>query len=215
MVTGVLSSEGGVYMRRHKGFTLLEMLIVIITLGILSTVITLSVKNMPTTAEANNIINNMIMLRHATLVWYKENLSRMVIDSKGGCKINVNGTALTFDEYVKNYGEEILRHIGNRKSLILLSGNTKSDTGNYTLQSINNNKQWYVCYNSGTTSWTITNYGEESPILEIKKKLAGRVETLRKKERLVIKGKDDITKNPTDQYTNQKFMCMLILDFSN
>ena len=203
-------------MRKHEGFTLLEMLIVIVTLGILSTTITLSVVRMSSTADANNIINNMLMLRHATLVWYKENLSRMVIDSKGGCKINVNGTEQKLDDFVKNHGEEILRYIDNRNSLILRPSNIddKNNTGDYTLQSINDNKQWYVCYNSGSIDYTEKNYGKESPLLDVKKKLAGRVESLRK-EGLELKGKDDITKNPTATYTyNHKFACMLIIDFS-
>ena len=200
-------------MRRHKGFTLLEMLVIIVIMGILSTAMYLSVINMSASADANNIINNMLMLRHATLTWYKENLSRMVIDSKGGYKINVNGTELTFDDFVKNYGEEILRHIDNRDMLILHpfydSKKSSNDTGDYTLQSMNNNKQWYVCYNSGSIGWTVTKYGEESSILDIKEKLAGRAKGLD------LKGKDDITKNPTATYTyNHKFACMLIIDFS-
>ena len=200
-------------MRRHEGFTLLEMLVAIITLGILSTVITLSVKTMSTTADANNIINNMIMLRHATLIWYKENLSRMVIDSKGGCKINVNGVEQTFNEYVDNNSADILRYLDNKNTLILRSGIRKdpNNTGDYTLQSVNDNKQWYVCYNSGTTSWTISNYGEESPILDIKQKLEGRASGLG------LEGKNDITSNKllgTYNANDHKFACMLIMDFS-
>ena len=198
-------------MRKREGFTLLEMLVVIITLGILSAVLTLSVVRMSATADANNVINNMIMLRHAVLIWYQKNLSRIVIDSKGGRKINVNGTELTLDDFVKNYGEEILRHLDNRNLLILRPSNKddNNNTGDYTLQAMNNNTQWYVCYNSGSINYTVTNYGEESPILDIKQKLAGRAKGLG------LKGKDDITKNPTAQYTyNHKFACMLIRDFS-
>ena len=200
-------------MRRHEGFTLLELLVVIITLGILSVVMTLSIKTMSTTADANNVINNMLMLKNAALAWYKENLSRMVIDSQGGCKIKTKGIEQTFGEFVQTNSGDILQYLDNTSSLILRSATKKpntNNTGDYTLQAMNSNKQWYVCYNAGTTSYTITKYGEEAPALEIKQKLAGRA------AKLGLQGTNDDKDNVLGQFNAQKhkFVCMLILDFS-
>lgn len=196
-------------MRKHGGFTLLELLVVMVIVGILAAVATLSIVKMSSTADANNVINNMLMLRQATLIWYKENHSRMVYDSNGLCKIKTNGTEQTFDEFVKSSDVEILKYLDNKGSLILRSSkDSTNNTGDYTLQSVNGNKQWYVCYNAGTTSWTIEKYGEESSTLDVKKKLAGRAASLG------LKGKANINDTPKDQYNDHKFACMLIKDFT-
>ena len=139
----------------------------------------------------------------------RENHSRMVYDSNGLCKIKTNGTEQKFDDFVKNNGAEILKYLDNKDSFVLHPFNDGSNnTGDYTLQSVNGNKQWYVCYNTGTTDTIIKDHGEESPALDVKKKLAGRAASLG------LKGKANINDTPKDQYNDHKFACMLIKDFT-
>ncbi|MBQ9595542.1 MAG: prepilin-type N-terminal cleavage/methylation domain-containing protein, partial [Synergistaceae bacterium] len=57
----------------RKGFTLLELLIVITVIAILGAGIALSTIGIVTTADANVIISNMQQIKTATLIWYKNN----------------------------------------------------------------------------------------------------------------------------------------------
>ncbi len=69
----------------------------------------------------------------------------MVYDSNGLCKIKTNGTEQKFDDFVKNNGAEILKYLDNKDSFVLHPFNDGSNnTGDYTLQSVNGNKQWYL-----------------------------------------------------------------------
>ena len=201
--------DEGAVMRMRKGFTLMEMLVVIVTLGILSAVMLLSSLEAVSSADASNIINNMQQIKMATYAWYKDNLSRLIPDGSGGYKIRTKGTDQKFSEFIRDHKSEISQYLDNANTLILRSTEDSSNnTGDYTLieATVNKRKSWYVCYNSGTKSTTITNYGEEAPELRIKDKIAGRAKTLQ------LLGKTDI-KNNTFQsvYTDQKWICMLIL----
>lgn len=200
-------------LRRHKGVTLLEILIVIVIIGIISSSMYLSVLNMSASADANKIINDMMALKQATLLWYKENLSRITYDSKNGCKITTNGTKQNLDEFVRDHKAEILKHLDNASSIKLYSTKLNSgevnNTGDYALVAKDNNKKWYICCNTGTTYYIIRDHGNESPELEVKKKLAGRAKGLG------LLGMVTITDtNFTGTYTDQKFACMLVLDLS-
>ena len=66
------------YIRRYievkrKAFTLYELLIVIVVIGILSSAMMLSSTEAITTARATSIINNLLTIRKATLEWYTDN----------------------------------------------------------------------------------------------------------------------------------------------
>ena len=196
-------------MKIRKGFTLMEMLVVIVTLGILSAVMMFSSLEAVSSVDANNIINNMQQIKMATYTWYKENLSRIIPDGSGGYKIRTKGTDQTFRDFVKEHQDEIRQYLDNTGTLILRPDKEdKNNTGDYTLieVTVNKRKNWYVCYNSGTTSIIKTQHGEESPELRIKDKLAGRAKTLQ------LSGKTDIANDKFQNvYTDQKWVCMHIL----
>ena len=62
---------------RKKGFTLVELLIVIVVIGVLSAMMMLSSTEAVSSAKAANIINNLRNWKTATLEWYADNLDRV------------------------------------------------------------------------------------------------------------------------------------------
>ncbi|MBQ3763726.1 MAG: prepilin-type N-terminal cleavage/methylation domain-containing protein, partial [Synergistaceae bacterium] len=58
---------------KRKGFTLVELLIVIVVIGILSAMMMLSSTEAVTSARANNIVSNMRNLKTAALEYYVDN----------------------------------------------------------------------------------------------------------------------------------------------
>ncbi len=58
----------------RKGFTLVELLIVIVVIGVLSAMMMLSSTEAVSSAKASNIISNLRNIKTATLAWYTDNL---------------------------------------------------------------------------------------------------------------------------------------------
>ncbi len=187
--------------KKRRGVTLLEMLIVIGLLLILSGVTIFSTLEVTASADANNIITDMINIKQATLIWYNKNHSR-IVKVKDDYNIQTGETKQSFSEFIRDHYSEITKYITNLSVLRSKKSGT-NNTGDYSLIAVNKTKQWYVCCNLGPTNATTD---MEAPNIRIKNKLAGNVKTYG------LRGKTDLGNDTfQDPYTNQKFVCMHVL----
>ena len=129
---------------KRRGFTLVELLIVIVVIGILSAMMMLSSTEAVTSAKASNIVSNLRNLKTAALAMYIDNMDKF---DKGELKIGTTSDAST-----KNI-TDVVKYMNG--------GENFNETG----YSITSNDGWYLSYKiTGTTS-------EKT---QIKQKLKGR-----------------------------------------
>lgn len=197
----------------RKGFTLMELLIVIVVIGILAAMMMFSSTEAVSSAKASNIISNLRQLKTATIAWYTENLERVVpTNSSSGSKYKIriyknNGTHsdVEFSAFIQTNSSEFMKYISNGKSKKLLDRkNAANNEGEYILTAMAYTTKWYVCYNVGNDS-------------RLKQKLAGKQKSV---GLLGTNKMDDVGGNtgnsPIDAaYTDQKFVCMLVLDLGD
>ncbi len=106
---------------KREGFTLVELLIVIVVIGILSAMMMLSSTEAVSSARANNIIANLRNLKTAALAWYVDSLD--VVEASG-----FNLTNATHFPYVKHY----------------LNNDKASDLAGYSIVKDNTSKKWFI-----------------------------------------------------------------------
>ena len=190
---------------KRKGFTLVELLIVIVVIGILSAMMMLSSTEAVSSAKANNVISNLRNLKTALISWYVDNIDRVQPNGtdKGHTKYkitNVDGTGgQSLTEFVKtdDGNKELLRYLNNENAINLKSDKSSpKNDGDYYIKDVNW-ERWYVWYQVGSDT-------------RVKEKLASRAKSLGLVG--VDKIDTDLKDNSDNTYTNQKYEGMFVLN---
>ena len=71
-------------MKRKGGFTLVELLIVIVVIGVLSAMIMFAANEFIETSRAATVISNLKNLKSAVMFWYVDNQDKLVRQSNNG-----------------------------------------------------------------------------------------------------------------------------------
>lgn len=138
---------------KRRGFTLVELLIVILVIGVLSVMMILSSTESVTTAKVSNIIANLTNLKRAVTAWYLDNYDRFIYvnDSK---KFQLDGTT-EIHTYIHEHPEEIQKYFSSsfKASDGVLHSGTKqtydsfyATVGGYAVYMGEQNTRCYVLY---------------------------------------------------------------------
>ena len=138
----------------NKGFTLLEILIVLVIIGILSCAMMLASAYIISSVKTIKIINNLKHLKKATYAWYTDNLAKIQPDGR----VKFNGQINPIQEFNKHtLGIYHYLSLGNLLSLNASSGEDSSNgknswkiipEGGYGIYDAgqNNRTTWFVGY---------------------------------------------------------------------
>ena len=140
---------------KRRGFTLVELLIVIVVIGILSAMMILSSTEAATSAKVSNIITNLQALKRAALAYYADNMDTINRD---------------FEHYKPNLNN-------NNGKLVLKYLERTNDVDAKAQELMKEGYQFAWGFNSSThqTRWYATYTIKDS---RIKAKLAGRAKSL-------------------------------------
>ena len=161
--THTTRKERFIMRKTRKGFTLVELLIVIVVIGILSAMMMLSSTEAVTSAKASNIVSNFRNLKTAALAYYADNLD--YFSKTPTAKIS------------RDAPDGVLKYLGSTSSQI-------ADIGNYYFE--NKAGEWYVSYD-------ISQAGSATEQQGIKTKLAGRAGSVGLCKSMSSKDKFDAT----------------------
>ena len=171
----------------RKGFTLVELLIVIVVIGILAGMMMLSSTEAVTSAKATKIISDMKHLQKAALAWYLDNYTRLGLTESDGFHIDVS------KKNNKGYytdGKKLHDVLVGKNSEITkyLSGASSTfNTGKTNFSSSNNNEYYaplggYALYmgKGNTVCYVVYKISENNKVTEetrLKEKLKARAKS--------------------------------------
>ncbi len=191
--------------RTQKGFSLLELLIVIVVLGVLATVMLLSNIEAMNTANTAAVINNLTSLKKATSTWYLDNYFRVV---KDGSKYMVvtDGVQQEVKDFINQHGTEITQYLDNGTTIALKEANKDVPADGYYFKALKNGKEWYMGYKF----FKDAHEKDES----FMKKFESRASSL---NLITITNADDATKAKAEKFgaNKDKYVYMLVLELKD
>ena len=119
----------------RKGFTLVELLIVIVVIGILSAMMMLSSTEAVSSARAADIISDLRNLKTAALAWYADNL-----DYVEG-RVDANGNVITTSD---SSNESKFSNLNSESSKIQKYMGNEGNISNYFFAGTSSTGPWYV-----------------------------------------------------------------------
>ena len=151
----------------RKGFTLVELLIVIVVIGVLAAMFILSSTESVTTAKASNIITNLQLLKRAVLAWHMDNREKVL--RNGMVKIGNTTSpiqewgdgALHLSSYFSHLGGSAINLNSVRQSAAgttrkntdlgvgcygVCDGGTERDPNDDSIETAYHRQTWYVGY---------------------------------------------------------------------
>ena len=142
--------------RTHReGFTLVELLIVIVVIGVLSAMMMLSSTEAVSSAKASNIISNLRNLKTAALEFYTDNMDALTSSGNSTqldpSKIADIGTGSPnyLGTIVKSKTSIVTKYLGDSGNLDINGGSSGQNycaEGGYAVCCAENGKTWYALY---------------------------------------------------------------------
>ena len=185
---------------KRKGFTLVELLIVIVVIGILAAMMMLSSTEAVNSAKAAKIVSDFSLMKRAVNAWYLDNYERLGLGA-GNVKeeygIMVNGKITRFSDFINGSGNAELRKYFSSGESLKFGSKSANNTGDlYIIRATGKAKYWYVSYYLGNKSSSI------------KEKLASRAQSAG----LLGSTKLNDDSKITAAYTNQPYVDMLLIE---
>ena len=169
----------------RKGFTLVELLIVMVVISILAAMMMFSSTEAEISARAQNVINNFNQITKAVNSWYFDKIA--------------NGNLA---QSLKDNSGEITQYFSNNNSIELKTKENPNtiEAGDYVLIDCDN--EWYICYDTGTDT-------------QLQGKFAGRAKTIGLYGLNGDVVNSDSSVVTDKNYSGGRYVCMFVLDLDN
>ena len=206
-------------MSGRKGFTLVELLIVIVVIGVLAAMMMFSSTEAISSAKANNIVAGLTTFKEALIHWYTDNYDKVTTKDPNGKNDGIyrisyktsKGTWVhTLGDMMANDPGAVTKYIGNASQFKFdnTSFSSKATEGKYRFEDsggVNKRSSWFVGY---VLSASEKNSG-------VAQKLVGRAKSAHLLANQGTTGETNVGKNKAEitPYAGGDIVWMKVLDF--